>query len=237
MKMRHSTDFEPVAERHTVLVFDHPFGRRFGVAIGERYDAILEAALTVFARRGVHQASVREIARAAHLSLAGLYHYVGGKDELLFLVLDRALARLGAMQEEALAAARTPEARFLALIRAHLQFGFEHGDALRLLNREWEAIGGPHRAEITAKRRRYLERGLAVLAALDPHHRSHTELFSATNLLLGMLNGIATSAFLRSPEDPRVLAAEVGALFLYGFLERSAPADAAAAVIGGLHDA
>ena len=56
------------------------------MAIGERYDAILDAALAEFALRGFHQASIREIARAAQLSLAGLYHYVGGKDELLFLV-------------------------------------------------------------------------------------------------------------------------------------------------------
>ena len=53
------------------------------MAIGERYGEILGAARDLFARRGFHQASIREIARAAGLSLAGLYHYVGGKDELL----------------------------------------------------------------------------------------------------------------------------------------------------------
>ncbi len=55
-------------------------------------------------------------------------------------------------------------------------------------------------------------------------------MLSATNLLLGMLNGIATRPFLRSPEDARTLASEVGALFLYGFLEatlRSADLQAA----------
>ena len=63
------------------------------MAIGERYEGILGAACDVIARRGFHQASIREIARAAGLSLAGLYHYVGGKDELLFLVLGRSLDR------------------------------------------------------------------------------------------------------------------------------------------------
>jgi AcrR family transcriptional regulator len=216
------------------------------MAIGERYGAILDAALAVFARRGVHQASVREIARAAHLSLAGLYHYVGGKDELLFLVLDRALDQLCVAQEQALASARMPQTRLLALIRAHLQFGLDHPDALRVINREWEAVGGAHRSELAVRRRLYMERGLAVLAALDPHGRSHAELFSATNLLLGMLNGIATGAFLRTSDDPGRLAAQIGALFLHGFLERSsdhepaaptdAPrpaADAVAAVTGG----
>jgi len=132
--------------------------------------------------------------------------------------------------DRALAAARTPELRLLALIRTHLDFGFRHAAALKIINRDWELLGEPQRSEIAAKRQAYLRRGLAVLRQLDPHERPEAELLSATNLLLGMLNGIATRPFLRSPEDTRALAAEVGALFLYGFLEatpRSADLQAA----------
>ena len=189
------------------------------MAIGERYEGILKAAGDVVARRGFHQASIREIARAAGLSLAGLYHYVGGKDELLFLLLDRSLSLLIEELDEALAEARTPELRLLALIRTHLDFGFRHAAALKIINRDWELLSGSRRDEISAKRHTYLTRGLAVLRELDPHGRSGDELLSATNLLLGMLNGIATRPFLRSRQDARTLASEVGALFLYGFLE------------------
>lgn len=195
------------------------------MVIGERYESILKAAGGIIARRGFHQASTREIARAAGLSLAGLYHYVGAKDELLFLVLDRALDRLIAELDRNLAEARTPELRLLALIRTHLDFGFHHAPALKIINRDWELLIEPRRSEIAAKRQFYLQRGLAVLRELDPHDRSGDELLSATNLLLGMLNGIATRPFLRSPHDTRALAAEVGALFLYGFLERSGSPD------------
>ncbi len=189
------------------------------MAIGERYDGILKAACDVIARRGFHQASIRELARSAGLSLAGLYHYVGGKDELLFLVLDRSLDSLLSDLDEALAEARTPELRLLAVIRTHLDFGFRQAASLKIINRDWELVSGPRRDEIAAKRQSYLTRGLAVLRELDPHRRSGDELLSATNLLLGMLNGIATRPFLRSREDARALASEVGALFLYGFLE------------------
>ncbi len=195
------------------------------MAIGERYEGILKAAGDVIARRGFHQASIRDIARAAGLSLAGLYHYVGGKDELLFLVLDRSLDRLIAALDAALAEARTPEARLLALIRTHLDFGFHQAAALKIINRDWELMGEPRRSEIAAKRQAYLQHGLGVLRELDPHGRAGGELLSDTNLLLGMLNGIATRPFLRSPEDARSLAGQVGALFLYGFLERSGEAD------------
>jgi AcrR family transcriptional regulator len=199
------------------------------MAIGERYEGILKAAGEVIARGGFHQASIREIARAAGLSLAGLYHYVGGKDELLFLVLDRSLDRLIGSLDGALAAARTPEGRLLALIQTHLDFGFHHAQALKIINRDYDLLPEPQRSEIGTKRQSYLHRGLGVLRELDPHGRSGDELLSATSLLLGMLNGIATRPFLRSAEDARALAAQVGALFLYGFLERAADREGAPA--------
>lgn len=207
------------------------------MAIEARYNDILTAAAEVFGRHGYHQASIREIARGARLSLAGLYHYVGGKDELLFLTLDRALDRLRGALERALATARTPELRLLALIRTHLDFGVQHPHELKIINRDWEHLAEPQRSEIAAKRQAYVLAGLAILRELDPHERAGDELVSATNLLLGMLNGIARRPFLGHDEDPRALAARVGALFLYGFLERSTPADdAAVATGGGAHD-
>lgn len=207
------------------------------MAIGARYDGILGAAGDVIARRGFHQASIREIARAAGLSLAGLYHYVGGKPELLFLVLDRALDRLIGDLDRVLAGARTPEERLQGLIRTHLEFGFHHAGALKIINRDHELLEGPPRAEVAAKRQAYLARGLAVLREVDPHRRSPEELHSATNLLLGMLNGIATRPFLRSAEDTSALAAQVGALFLHGFLGRPAAGHRAAAGAASAPDA
>ena len=110
------------------------------MAIRERYEGILGAACDVIARRGFHQASIREIARAAGLSLAGLYHYVGEKDELLFLVLGHSLDQLLESLRRRLAEAHTPEDRLLALIRTHLDFGFQHAHALRIINRDRQAI-------------------------------------------------------------------------------------------------
>jgi AcrR family transcriptional regulator len=205
------------------------------VAIAERYGRILDAAREVFARRGFHQAGIREIARTAGLSLAGLYHYVRGKDELLFLVLDRALGTLCADLDTALAEARTPETKLLALVRTHLVFGLQRPHDLKLVNRDWELLTEPRRGEIAARRGEYLQRGLAILRELDPHGRSGDELLSATNLLLGMLNGIATRPFVRSGEDAPALAAEVGALFLYGFLERTADHGAPPAALARRH--
>ena len=192
--------------------------------IGTRYDGILDAAAGIIARRGFHQASIREIARAAGLSLAGLYHYVHGKDELLFLVLDRALDRMLAALDRSLASASEPQAQLRVLVRTHLAFAFEDPAALRIINRDWELVRGPAGREVAAKRTAYLARGAAILRALDPHGRTLDELYPATNLLLGMLNGIATRPFVRGSADVHALADEVSGLFLHGFLA-AAPAE------------
>lgn len=193
------------------------------MAIEERYPEIIQAALETFARRGYHQASIREIARAADLSLAGLYHYVGSKEELLFLVIDHSLDNLLAGLDGALAETVLPEARLLALIHTHLEFAFQQGAALKVINRDIEFLAEPHRVAAATKRHAYLLRGREILRALDPHKRSDEELLDAINLLLGMLNGIATRPFLRRWEDDRTLTAEVGNLFLHGFLGTAEP--------------
>lgn len=190
------------------------------MSITHRYPVITQAALQEFAKKGYHQASVREIARAAGLSLAGLYHYVGSKSELLFLVIDQALDDLLAKLNAALSEAGTPEANLQALIRTHLEFAFNHGPALKVINRDVDALPDPHRAPAIQKRQSYLLRGLEVLRALDNSGRGNEELLGATNLLLGMLNGIATRPFVGPGQETEALTAEVGHLFLHGFLGR-----------------
>jgi AcrR family transcriptional regulator len=194
------------------------------MTIGARYEGILGAACDVIARRGFQQASIREIASASGLSLAGLYHYVGGKDELLFLVLDRALDRLLAALEAACREAHTPAERLHALVETHLDFASRDPHALKIINRDYELLAEPHRSEVAVKRHEYLRRGLAILRELDPHQRSEEELLSATNLLLGMLNGIGTRPFVRSGRSAQTLAGEVASLFLHGFLDRGTEA-------------
>src|SRR5262249_14328140 len=138
----------------------------------------------------------------------------------------------------ALAQARTPEAKLLALVHTHLDFGFHDAAGLKIINRDYELLGEPRRSEIAARRQAYVQHGMGILRELDPHARSGDDLLSATILLLGMLNGIATRPFVRSGGDVRALAAEVAGLFLYGFLERSADRDGVpAALPGGDHDA
>ena len=56
--------------------------------------AILKAAAEVFATEGYDRASMNRVAEAAGISKANIYHYYGGKDALLFGLLDAYLSAL-----------------------------------------------------------------------------------------------------------------------------------------------
>jgi AcrR family transcriptional regulator len=55
----------------------------------ERRRRILDAAATVFARRGYHQAKTREIAREAGVAEGTIYNYFPSKRDLLLAIIDQ----------------------------------------------------------------------------------------------------------------------------------------------------
>jgi AcrR family transcriptional regulator len=59
------------------------------VQIAARRKQILEAAVKVFAAKGAHRATIREIARAAELADGTIYNYFENKNALLLGILDR----------------------------------------------------------------------------------------------------------------------------------------------------
>src|SRR2546422_11162031 len=70
------------------------FPTRGSIRAATRRVDFLRAAAQIFRSRGFAAAGMRDIALAADLSPANLYHYFRGKDELLFFCQDRALDRL-----------------------------------------------------------------------------------------------------------------------------------------------
>ncbi len=126
--------------------------------------AILRAAAGIFRRHGYAGAGMREIAMAAGLSAANLYHYFRSKDEILYFCQDRTLDQLLGNLKAARAAPGPLAPRLRELARAHvlcLVHEVEGGSA----HFEVDALPAVPRQAIVAKRDRY-ERGIRGLIAL-----------------------------------------------------------------------
>src|SRR5688572_4683482 len=59
---------------------------------------ILETALELFSDHGVGLTSIRDIARAAHVSVAMVHHYFGSKELLYEAVIDAMYAELAGLR-------------------------------------------------------------------------------------------------------------------------------------------
>src|SRR5215217_3714394 len=91
------------------------FSNRRSLRAESRRVEIMRAAARVFRARGFAAAGMREIAVAANLSPGNLYHYFGGKEEILFFCQDRSLDRLLDALVEATNGAGERQPRRLAL--------------------------------------------------------------------------------------------------------------------------
>src|ERR1041385_9407188 len=90
----------------------------------ERLDQFLSRAAKVFADQGYHSTTMRDLAAASGMSLAGMYYYVRGKEELLYRIQARCFTRVLAGAEAVLGGLEDadPGERLQAFIRHHVGF-------------------------------------------------------------------------------------------------------------------
>ena len=81
---------------------------------------IRDAALRLFAERGYTATGIRDVARDAGVTTATLYHYMGGKQDLLLTIMRDGMHGLIESAREALEEATTPTEEMAALARAHI---------------------------------------------------------------------------------------------------------------------
>ncbi len=94
---------------------------------GQGQKTIVESARREFAERGYAATSIRDIARAAGMSLSALYHYYPSKQHLLYAILDEdASAYFAACDAELKTAGDDPAGRLEALVTATVRFRVEH---------------------------------------------------------------------------------------------------------------
>src|SRR6476469_6416518 len=89
-------------------------------AKADKREAILRAAIDVFAERGFFNAQVADVARAAGVAAGTVYLYFKGKDDLLVSIFERSMRDGLAHGRAAVTDLQDPRERLLRLARAHL---------------------------------------------------------------------------------------------------------------------
>lgn len=118
-------------------------------------EVIREAAIRLFYEKGYHATTVREIAKASGIGVASLFYHFPAKMDLLETVIHSAMDGLIDATDAAYRAAEpTPQARLLAIVRAHVLFAIHRGPEGTVGNNELRSLESAGRAAIIAKRDR-----------------------------------------------------------------------------------
>ena len=155
----------------------------------EKLLRILDSACRIFAEKGYHNASVRDVAAATGVSPAGLYYYFQSKEELLHLILETSLASLIQRVEGELAQVKDPAVRLRTILRAHLDQFKNNGEEMRVLVREWAALSGGFGKRIRSLMRQYVRILMDTLRELAPD-KNLQQLRAATFGLFGRLTWV-----------------------------------------------
>jgi AcrR family transcriptional regulator len=127
-------------------------------------DPVARAGLEIFVKFGYHGATVRMIAERAGLSVAGVYYYVAGKQQLLEILQQHALGELIARARAAEADGATPEQRLANVTEAVVSFSIFRQEWALLNSKEFSSLDADAQARHTQARlevRGLLERVVA----------------------------------------------------------------------------
>jgi AcrR family transcriptional regulator len=181
--------------------------------MGRKVD-IRRRAAEVFADRGFDRASIRDVAKATGLSLAGLYYYYKGKEEILFDIQHDAFTTLLKAHAEALAGVRDPEQKLRRVVDAHLAFFADHIAEMKVMSRESDQLEGENAEQVGELRRRYVRLVRGIVEELKP--RAEIPAGVAAFLLFGMMNWVYTWYDEKRDGGPADVARAVQEVFLSG---------------------
>jgi AcrR family transcriptional regulator len=188
-----------------------------------RYDQklvyLLKTSAAIFAVKGYHSTSIRDIARATGMSLSGLYYYFKSKEELLFLIQDYCFSTVIDDCRRLLDGVEDPVRRLRLLIENHLNYFVNNMNEMKVLSHEANSISGELLKKVNAKKRQYVDLAMDLIGEIGRQYRVEgVDVRVATFSLFGMMNWIYNWYNPRRDVDVAGLSQNMTRLFLTGFL-------------------
>ena len=118
---------------------------------------ICRAAARVFYEKSYDGASMQDIAKAVHLTKAGLYHHVGSKDRLLYEIMNYGMDILDEAVLKKVAPITDPREKLRETIVGHIDLVVRARDLeITVILHENRSLKGALRRKINARKREYI---------------------------------------------------------------------------------
>ena len=183
----------------------------------ERIETLLDAAARVLGEPGGPGFTMRGVAEEAGVGLATLYHYLSGREDLLYQTQMRVLVAAVTSAEAALAG-RGARERLKALLTDHIRRVVARPMEADVLAGRLGPLAGERGRRVEALRLEYLT---VVGSAIEGRTRSARRTGERVQMLLGMADRLALDGLARGGTPvPGRLASRILALFLDGVLPK-----------------
>ncbi len=185
----------------------------------DRKEKIIEEATILFYKNGYDNSSIRELSKAAGLSVAGVYYFFVDKEDILFYILKQSIIDMVETIKNAVSADDDPKTNLERIIKDLLRHVIKHKMEITILNREDTRLNEEQRETIYQKRREAFALVKNQLIALEKHENMKLKSYTpATFLIFSM-----TTWFVRwyDPKGSRTfdeIADEMSSIFFVGVL-------------------
>lgn len=122
-----------------------------------RRKQIIKGAIKVFIAKGFHNATVREIAEEAGLTMGSLYNYINTKQDIVYIVYDYITKVLREDMKEAIVGVKDPKERLKAALRQNLNAVYKNQDIIMFLYRESASLDKESLYTVLARETKYIE--------------------------------------------------------------------------------
>lgn len=147
--MRNSSD--KINKRHIKTKIKNP------KRVNLRRQQIIDGAIKVFTGKGFHNATTKEIAKAAGITEGTLYNYVQSKEDIIYIVYDYITSILRSDLEKAIALENDPQKRLKAALLQNLKSINEHQDIILFMYKESGSLDKESLYSVLARETEYIE--------------------------------------------------------------------------------
>ncbi len=123
----------------------------------EKFNYICKTSSQLIHQKGFANTTMRDIAKATSMSLGGLYHYFGNKEDLLFNILNNYMDLTLSNLEKDLESMSSPREQIAFILQRHIHLYVNHYYEAKCLLHEREYLRGRRLAIIKKQERRYFE--------------------------------------------------------------------------------
>lgn len=178
-------------------------------------ERILEESARFFAKDGYKATNLKQIADTLDVTRQALYYYFPSKSDILAALFDEVMSRMEGSVNSALPV--PGEARFMAMVRAHVAVIVDNTDLVAVLLHERPEIAKLKTISASARRQAYMHQFVVAyeegaergqLRDIDPS--------TAVNTLLAAANAVSAWYHAGSTEAPAVVAHRVTSILLAG---------------------